>query len=100
VSVCQLSEADQRFPKYDRKSDRCYIEQFRHVRVGPHKDSDIQHRSLIDARTDDLLAVAKIEDGKKEGMVLDPDHKTPTDAVSGWDDANTYIDEMMAEQRR
>ena len=50
---------------------------------------------------DDLLAFAHITNGKKNGIVFDhQNHQTTTDANLGWDDANAYIDEMMADKRK
>ncbi len=86
--------------KYDPKFNRCYIEQFRHVKVGMRKEIESQMHSLMDLLTDDMLAFAKIENGKKVGMVFDPGHRPTRDTNLGWDDANAYIDEMMLEQRR
>jgi hypothetical protein len=87
--------------KYDAKFNRCYIEIFDHHKAaGPHP-LDLQIRQIYDAQKDDLLAFAKIENGTKVGMVFDHDnHQTTSDKTLGWDDANGYIDEMMAEIRK
>jgi hypothetical protein len=85
--------------KYDAKNNRCYVEIFQHIKIGLHKEKEVQYRQIYDGQTDDLLAFAKVENGKKVGMVLDIQHRKTTDENLGWDDANAYIDEMMADKR-
>lgn len=82
--------------KYDPKNNRCYI------RIDVHRRSasfDIEHHQVYDAQTDDLLATADIQNGKKHGMVFDLNHRTTTDENLGWDNAVAYMDEMMADKR-
>jgi hypothetical protein len=42
-----------------------------------------------------MLSFAKIEKGKKVGMVFDHEHKSATDNNLGFDDANAYMGEKM-----
>jgi acyl-CoA hydrolase len=83
--------------KYDAANNRCYVEVYIHTRT---KQFDVEHRQIYDAQVDDLLAFAKIENGKKVGMVFDHQHQKTSDTNLGWDDANAYIDQMMADKRR
>src|SRR6266567_5225369 len=84
---------------YEAKTNRCYIEIFLHKRYGRQKENDGQVRQIYDAQTDDLLAFAQMDNGKKVGMVFDHGHHTTTGENLGWDDANAYIEEMMLDQR-
>jgi hypothetical protein len=86
--------------KYDAKNNRCYVEFFEQKKYGKHKENEVQHRQIYDAQTDDLLAFAKIENGKKVGMVFDHEHRSTMGDDLGWTDANAYIDEMMFDKRR
>jgi len=86
--------------KYDAKNNRCYVEIFEQKKYGKHKENEIQMRQIYDAKTDDLLAFAQIQNDKKVGMVFDPEHRRTADESFGWDDANAYIDEMMLDKRR
>ena len=81
--------------KYDAKTNRCYIEIFQHKKIGQRKSIEVQVRQIYDGQTDDLLASASIENGKRNGIVFDPQHHS-----TGWDEANDYIDEMMLDNRR
>jgi len=85
--------------RYDIENNRCYIELFEHRRFGVNKENEAQYRQIYDGQTDDLLAFTRIENGKKVGMVFDPEHDRTTDDNLGWDDANAYIDEMMLDKR-
>jgi hypothetical protein len=84
---------------YDVKNNRCYIEIIDHRKVGRRKETEIEQRQVYDAQTDDLLSFAKIENGKKVGMVFDAEHVVTTNSNLGWDDANTYMDEKMRAKR-
>ena len=86
--------------KYDAKNDRCYIEIFDHHKAGGQRVFDLQQRQIYDAQKDDLLAFAKIQKGKKVGMVFDPTHRSTMGNDLGWQDANSYIDRMMADPRK
>jgi hypothetical protein len=84
--------------KYDPVNNRCYAEIYIHTRT---ERFDIEQRQLYEANMDDLLASATIQNGKKRGNVFDHEnHRTITFADLGWEDANAYIDEMMADKRR
>jgi hypothetical protein len=84
---------------YDANHNRCYIEIVDHRRVGRNYESERQSRQVYDAQTDDLLSFAKIENGKKVGMVFDAEHVTTMGSNLGWDDANSYMDDKMRAKR-
>ena len=86
--------------RYDAKNNRCYIETYERMKFGRQREYEVESRHIYDAQTDDLLAFAKITNGKKVGMVFDREHQTKIPDNLGWDDANGYIDEMMMENRR
>jgi hypothetical protein len=87
--------------RYDAKNNRCYMESYVRQKFGRKKENELEQRQIYDAQTDDLLAFAKIENGKKVGMVFDREHPTKLLGQDlGWDDANAYIDEMMLDRRR
>jgi hypothetical protein len=86
--------------RYDAKNNRCYIEIYGRTKFGRQKENQAERRQIFDAQTDDLLAFANIENGKKVGMVFDREHQAKIPGNLGWDDANAYIDEMMLEKRR
>jgi hypothetical protein len=85
----------------NRRTNRCYVEL-------TTQDADLsrtigQHyinRVLYDGQTKEMLAFARIEKGKKVGMVFDKQHRTTNLDNAGWDDANAYIDTMMADDRK
>ena len=80
--------------RYDPRTNRCYVE----ITVQSSKDSRYQHRYLYDGQTKELLASSRSEKGIRGGMIFDRQH-IPTRA-DGWDDANEYIDQMMAEDKK
>jgi hypothetical protein len=84
---------------YDAKQNRCYIEIVDHRRAGRNFEIDVQVRGVYDGQTDDMLSFAKIENGKKVGMVFDPEHTSTMGTNLGWDDANSYMDEKMRAKR-
>jgi hypothetical protein len=86
--------------RYDAKSNRCYIETLERKKLGRNKETELQYRQIYDGQTDEVLAFAQILNGKKVGLVFDPEHRQTTNTNLGWDDANAYIDEMMLEKRR
>jgi hypothetical protein len=86
----------EQFSRYSRRTKRCYVE----MRVQTAAADEGAHRVgrfLYDGETKELLAMAQIEDGRKSGRVFDLNHGTTTFANDGWDDANDYIHEMMAD---
>jgi len=83
--------------KYDPINNLCYAEALIQMRT---QEFEIEYRQIYDVQADDLLAFAQIQDKKKSGMVFDRQHRTTTDSNLGWDDANAYIDQMMAEDRK
>jgi hypothetical protein len=47
-----------------------------------------------------MLASAKIEKGKKSGVIFDQQHQSGNLSNAGWDDATEYIGKMMVEDRQ
>jgi hypothetical protein len=84
---------------YDAKTNRCYIEIIAQWKYGQHFEFEQYMRQIFDGQTDDLLSFAQIKNGKKVGMVFDPDHKVTVDSNLGFDDADAYIDEKMRARR-
>lgn len=85
--------------KYDLKSSRCYIEIFKSWRYGKQRESEMYVRQIYDGLTDDLLAYAQIQNGKKMGLIFDGAHVADVGKNLGWDDADNYITNMMKEER-
>ena len=80
---------------YDPRTNRCYVE------FNVEKKALYVSRSLFDGQTKDVIAFAEIyPNNKRSGKVYDRQHKPTSLDNDGWDDANKYIDEMMAEDRR
>lgn len=86
---------------YDPKPNRCYVE-LNVRKISPKNTTDDYiNRTIYDAQTKELLAFAKIEKGKKVGMIFDQERGTADPSKNlGWDDASAYIDEMMRDDRR
>jgi hypothetical protein len=73
---------------------------------------DHEYDQLYDLQTDDLLAGAMVENGKKHGDIWDPDYKKPwlpSCSAKGcqpdfgdqtWQAAKDYMNEMMADPRK
>ena len=80
---------------YDAKANRCYVEITLRKKWGKQKENEEEVWQVYDGQTDDVLAYAAIENGKKVGMVFDPD----VNRREGWDDANAYMDARMHQQR-
>ena len=79
---------------YEPRTNRCYVEiiiQPAYITPG----GQYFVRSLYDGQTREMLAYAKQEKGKWEGMVFDRQHQS-----TGWDEANAYINKMMADDRK
>jgi hypothetical protein len=83
--------------KYDPINNHCYAEAFIQMRT---QEFEMEYRQIYDVQVDDLLAFAQIQDGKKSGLVFDRQYRPTEGSNVGWDDANAYIDEMMADNRR
>jgi hypothetical protein len=83
--------------RYDPVTGHCYVE------IDTHGASGEFSRSLFDGQTGEVLADTRSKNGEKiVGAVFDPQHKhvDPKAANSyGYDDANAYIDKIMAEDR-
>jgi hypothetical protein len=82
--------------RYDATNNRRYVEIYVRKKFGRNKEHEIEHRQIYDGQTDNLLAFAQTQNGKK---VFDRQHSKPI-GTNGWDDANAYIDEMMLDRRR
>ena len=87
---------------YDPRTNRCYVELTVQTidRTGPKA---AYYRYLIDGQTKEHLAFASENKGIKSGTVFDKQYnrgKTSVfDVNIGWDYANSYIDQKMAEDR-
>jgi hypothetical protein len=90
--------------KYDAKSNRCYVRIYQHRRSSK---LETETHQVYDAQTDDLLANARILNGKKSGQVWD-EYKGPWVPPAdcrfcmrgdGWDAAIAYMDELMTDKR-
>jgi hypothetical protein len=85
---------------YDPKSNRCYVELS--VRKINPKDAndDYINRTFYDGQTKEMLAFAKVEKGKRVGMIFDKQRGIADPSKNlGWDDASAYIDDKMSEDR-
>ena len=96
--------------KYDPTSNRCYGRFYQHIKKQQYH-FDKEHDQLYDLQTDDLLASAFIENGKKRGNIFDPDYKKPwiPTCTGGcpanfgeqtWQAAKDYMSEMMVDPRK
>jgi hypothetical protein len=87
---------------YDPRTNRCYVELTVHT-VDTTGPKAFYVRYLIDGQTKEHLAFASENKGIKSGTVFDKQYnrgKTSVfDVNIGWDYANSYIDQMMAEDR-
>lgn len=85
--------------RYDPRANRCYGE-FHYkqkYKTGPMKERE--SRVLYDMQIDDLIATEETKDGKRYGIVYDHSHKTTTNANSGWDDTDAYMNDMMEDKK-
>src|SRR5262249_29185544 len=62
--------------KYDPISNRCYGRIYEHITKQSYR-LDHENDELFDLQTDDLLAAAVIENGKRHGSIYDTDYKQP-----------------------
>jgi hypothetical protein len=97
--------------KYDPQSNRCYGRIYEHI-VKRNYHLDHESDQLYDLQTDDLLASAMNENGKKYGSIFDQDYKKPwlpSCSARGcppdfgdqtWQAAQDYMNEMMADPRK
>jgi len=94
--------------KYDPINNRCYGRIYSHTSF---LGWDNEYDSVYDLQTDDLLANAFIQKGKKTGAIWDPDYKKPfgPTCVGGcpanfgdqtWQAAEDYMNEIMADPRK
>lgn len=83
--------------RYDPVTGHCYVE------IDTHGASGEFSRSLFDGQTGEVLADTRSKNGEKiVGAVFEPKHKyVEPEAANGYgyDDANAYIDKIMAEDR-
>jgi cAMP phosphodiesterase len=82
---------------YEPRTNRCYVELTIRANLNI---MDYLERTLYDGQTREILAFAKIEKGRKSGIVFDKQHKTKNLDNEGFDDASAYIDEVMADGRK
>jgi hypothetical protein len=96
--------------KYDPMNNRCYGRIYEHI-VKPSNRLDHESDQVFDLQTDDLLAAAMIEEGKKHGNIFDPDYNKPwlPSCTGGckpdfgektWQATEDYMNEFMADPRR
>jgi hypothetical protein len=96
--------------KYDPVSNRCYGRIYEHI-TKPSYGFDRETDQVYDLQTDDLLAFAKIEEGKKSGIIYDTDYKQPPlpSCLGGcpakfgdqtWQSTEDYMNQMMADLRK
>jgi hypothetical protein len=90
--------------KYDAINNRCYVRIYQHTRSSK---LETEIHQVYDAQIDDLLANAKIINGKKSGQVWD-EYKGPWVPPAdcrfcmkgdGWDAAIAYMEEIMTDKR-
>lgn len=97
--------------KYDPVSNRCYGRLYEHI-VKPSHRLDHESDQVYDLQTDDLLATAMIEEGKRHGNIFDPDYKKlwvplcnpqgcgPDFGDKTWQATEDYMNEFMDDARR
>ncbi len=85
--------------RYDEATGRCYVELYQHYTQAAGQ-TEIEQRQLYDGFSDELLATADQQSGKRSGMVFDRHHRMKSYTNLGWDDASAYIDRLMAEPIR
>lgn len=96
--------------KYDPMSNRCYGRIYEHI-AKPSYRFDHESDQVYDLQTDDLLAAAMIENGKKHGNIFDSDYKEPWLPLCSakgcgpdfgdktWQATEDYMNEFMADPR-
>jgi hypothetical protein len=96
--------------KYDSISNRCYGRIYSHIAKQNYR-LDYEIDQLFDLQIDDLMAMARIENGKKHGSIWDPNYKKDwlPSCVGGcpanfgdqtWQAAEDYMNELMADPRK
>jgi hypothetical protein len=50
-------------------------------------------------QVDDLVAFNKNEDEKKVGMVFDHSHQSTSNGNLGWDDADTFMNDLIEDKK-
>src|SRR5262249_10806548 len=86
--------------RYDATNNRCYILIYHHIRKPGYEKVVSQ---LFDAQVDDLLADARIENGKKSGVIFVPRSLfsvSPPSDEARYDAAIRYMNELMADPRK
>jgi hypothetical protein len=83
---------------YEPRTNRCYVELTVQT-ADTTVPMQYLSRTLYDGQTNEMLAWSRLERGKKGGMVFDRQHQTTSMDNAGWDDANDYINEKMADDR-
>jgi hypothetical protein len=99
-SVIGVALTQSQVSRYDLRTNRCYVELTVETidKTGPQAT---YYRRLIDGQTKENLAWVSETIMGKSGMVFDKQYNRGKfgDTV-GWDYATSYIDQMMAEDRR
>jgi hypothetical protein len=97
--------------KYDPVSNRCYGRIYEHI-AKPSNRLEHESDQVYDLQTDDLLATAMNEEGKRHGSIFDPDYKKPWAPLCSatacspdfgdktWQATEDYMNEFMADPRR
>jgi hypothetical protein len=83
--------------RYDATNNRCYILIYEHIRKPGYEKMVSQ---LFDAQVDDLLADARIENGKKTGVIFAYKDWGRLTGEASYDAAIKYMNEMMADPRK
>lgn len=60
--------------KYDPGSNRCYGRKYQHIVKKSYRFNH-ENDQVFDLQTDDLLASSTIKNGKKDGIIFDPDFR-------------------------
>lgn len=87
--------------RYNPLTNRCYVELIVQS-ADLTKPLTSLSRYLYDGQTGEMLAATRAENGQKWGMMYDQNHVPAIDIKINavWDDANRYIDAMLADDRK
>jgi hypothetical protein len=85
--------------RYDARVNRCYGDFHWKQKFHTGLMKERESRSLFDMQVDDLVAFNKNEDGKKVGMVFDHSHQSTSNGNLGWDDADTFMNDMIEDKK-
>jgi uncharacterized protein YqfB (UPF0267 family) len=85
--------------RYNPITNRCYVK-LTVQSADINKPEKHFSAALYDGQTGEMLAIENMENGQRSGIVFDRNHKSTSDANAGWDDAQDYIDALMADDRK